>query len=157
MNVYTFCVTHRVILTSWHIKYETHLILSTGTVCYFHLLFSTLTETRLLLLYISVECCFGLHFKSVYLRSMSLCFFSLQDHCTVTYSLKNGCFQSHLMIVFGVLYFLLTTQKYNNNIIIIITYVIRNLNLHFGLFPSRHTTLSSYVWNYLIKQLLFWA
>lgn len=28
------------------------------------------------------------------------------------------------------------------------SYVIRNLNLHFGLFPSRHTTLSSYVWNY---------
>nr|YP_009681254.1 hypothetical protein [Austropuccinia psidii]QDH07303.1 hypothetical protein [Austropuccinia psidii] len=31
-------------------------------------------------------------------------------------------------------------------------YVIRNLNLHFGLFPSRHTTLSSYVWNYHLKQ-----
>lgn len=30
--------------------------------------------------------------------------------------------------------------------------VIRNLNLHFGLFPTRHTTLSSYVWNYHLKQ-----
>ena len=147
MNVYTFCVTHRVILTSWHIKYETHLINRDRN--------GLLPSSSIL--NISVECCFGLHFKSVYLRSMPLCFFSLQDHCTVTYSLKNGCFQSHLMIVFGVLYYLLTTQKYNNNIIINITYVIRNLNLHFGLFPSRHTTLSSYVWNYLIKQLLFWA
>lgn len=136
MNVYTFCVTHRVILTSWHIKYETHLINRDRN--------GLLPSSSIF--NISVECCFGLHFKSVYLRSMPLCFFSLQDHCTVTYSLKNGCFQSHLMIVWG-----------DHTTLLLLKLVIRNLNLHFGLFPSRHTTLSSYVWNYLIKQLLFWA
>lgn len=50
------------------------------------------------------------------------------------------------MIVFGnyTTFLLLKTPLWS--------YVIRNLNLHFGLFPSRHTTLSSYVWNYHLKQ-----
>lgn len=140
MNVHTFCVTHRVILTSWSIKYVTHLIISAHLTHRNGLLLSYYTSryrTYTLAISLLVLCV-----VSVYILSPSIfgvCFLAFYpDHCTVTYSLKNWCFQSYLMIV-----------SWNHTSFLLLKIVIRNLNLHFGLFPSRHTTLSSYVWNYL--------
>jgi len=41
-----------------------------------------------------MRCGFGIKHRSVYLRRMSPL-----DHCTVTYSLKNCCYQAHFMAV----------------------------------------------------------
>lgn len=71
------------------------------------------------------RCGFGTKHRSVYLRRMSPL-----DHCTVTYSLKNCCYQAHFMAVMRdkLPYFHLT--------------LIGNLYSHSGLFPFRLPTLS---------------
>lgn len=68
---YHFCVTHRVILTPWSIKYETHLTLSHTP----HENIQERSATFKTSALIGLECRLGLHFKPIYLRSMSLCLY----------------------------------------------------------------------------------